>query len=545
MKNYLVFGNENAESDTLLNDCYVNGSNIVASKPILVGRWGSGKTAILLHQGQALDRKLKSIDKKYTKIWYLREDSLDLAELRNLQKQSFENSHVFLKSLEAIWKAEILRVVSRQLSILREYYGNNGGKHWDYISSIHPKNNFFKSLWRSIPEVLDVIKGSSEHRREAAKGIQNNISEFFNSKLFDKVQECLEDIENHELQPLVIVEPIDSPQSPLDESSGLARSLITALLNVYRNSFEPTDDQRVIVKMSIPWHRYDVDKLEYPQKIHQHTGQVYWTIKGLREFINKRIEWEFARVHRTFSKKGNLDAWNLFFGETITNKHCEGKIKENSFLYVLRHTHHRARDLIRVSRMAVEYLVMKSDGIKSIDDILKSHDNPVISESVLRAAVRDYCKSTIDIRIAEAGRRFQKLRTCLQQLYGINVPFSRNDLERRIKNFHQQYCSNANVVERLIQFWESGIIGLEIYTSDIEKHESLKERLGSGLRFYKKDKRIKYRRWYLFEYNSKRNFQSAVQGFGNEQDVTVNFILHPMTFENLTPVVARDCPKGA
>jgi hypothetical protein len=541
---YLVFGSENAESDRLLHDCYVNSAKIVASKPILVGRWGTGKSAILLHHGQTLDEKLVSFNRKHRLIWYFTEGSLDLAELKNLQDQSASNHHVFLKSLEAIWKAEILRVVSSQLSILRKYYGNMEGEHWNHVSSVHPKGGFLEPLWRSIPDVLSILRGGAGSSSDPATTIKGRIEVFFNDRLYNAVQECLADIDSHELQPLVVIEPIDSPQSPLEGSSGLARSLITALLNVYRNSFEPSIDQRIIVRMSIPWHRYDVDELEYPQKLQQYTGRVFWKVHDLREFINKRIEWEFIRVHRPFSKKGDLDAWNVLFGEYIDNKHCCDRIKESTFLYVLRHTHHRARDLLRVSRMAIEYSSSKYGN--PIDAVLKKSGSPMVSSNALRAAVRDYCRNTVDIRVAEGGRRFPNLRSCVEQLFGMKVPFTSADLGKRIKNMQDTYCGAANVSEAMVRLWSAGIIGLEIYSNDNDKMNSLKERLGSGLRFYKVNQQVKYRRWYIFEYNARReNFRAMIQGYSSEDGVTVNLILHPMTFEYLTPVVAQDCPKGA
>ncbi len=436
--------------------------------------------------------------------------------------------------------------VSNQLSILRDYYGNPTGEHWDVVFSAQPKDSILKSLWRSIPDAIAALRGRVREGSDPAATVQNRIEAFFTDKLYSAVQDCLLDIEHHDLQPLAVIEPIDSPQSPLEGSSGLARSLITALLNVYRNSFEPSVDQRLVVKMSIPWHRYDVDELEYPQKLHQYTGRVFWRVRDLRQFINRRIEWEFARVKRPFSPKAGRDAWSVLMGQTITNKHCTERLKEDTFLYVLRHTHRRARDVLRVSRMAVEYAATRLSSPHGLDDILRSHGPPIIENSALRAAVKEYCRSTIDIRIAEAGRRFPGLRACVEQLFGLAVPFSTSDLDKRLKSMRDAYCGTANVSEALLRLWNAGLIGLEIYATDASKVESLQQRLGSGLRTYGADHQIKYRRWYVFEYNTRReNFTSTMQGYTNEDGIVVNLILHPMTFEYLTPVVARDCPKGA
>lgn len=76
-----VFGNENAENDHLLNACYVAPPGAKSGKPILVGRWGTGKTGYLLHTNQELEKALVSKNSRLSRIWYLDKNAIDTHSL--------------------------------------------------------------------------------------------------------------------------------------------------------------------------------------------------------------------------------------------------------------------------------------------------------------------------------------------------------------------------------------------------------------------------------------------------------------------------------
>ena len=49
----IIFGNENAEKDSLLLDCYI--PHPVNCEQIITGRWGTGKTAYLFDSNSRLN----------------------------------------------------------------------------------------------------------------------------------------------------------------------------------------------------------------------------------------------------------------------------------------------------------------------------------------------------------------------------------------------------------------------------------------------------------------------------------------------------------
>lgn len=55
----MLFGDENAWNDKLLNECYVEQSKELAKKSIIIGNWGIGKSAFLLHEARFLNEALE------------------------------------------------------------------------------------------------------------------------------------------------------------------------------------------------------------------------------------------------------------------------------------------------------------------------------------------------------------------------------------------------------------------------------------------------------------------------------------------------------
>jgi hypothetical protein len=57
-----LFGADDALLDDLLKDCYINKS--IQFSPIIIGRWGIGKSAVALHCTENLDRIIQKLTKE-------------------------------------------------------------------------------------------------------------------------------------------------------------------------------------------------------------------------------------------------------------------------------------------------------------------------------------------------------------------------------------------------------------------------------------------------------------------------------------------------
>lgn len=535
---YLVFGNENAENDELLATCYVEPPSAITGRPVLTGRWGTGKTAILIHKALELERVMRGARKNPRSVWLLNESTLDLAELRGLQRLA-GSTRELERALEHVWKAEIVRAACIQLADLWKHYGSPRNPHWEHVARLSTSPGVLEPLWKNAAKLAALVLRSDDDAGVLSE-IQENYRRLSLSHTSEQMQLCLEDCKAWQPQPVVAIEPIDSPTSDLETEPGLARTLIDALLNLFQAQFQPSSSQLLNVRLSIPWHRYDVDALVSPQKVTQYLGHVTWNATQLREFINRRIEWEFRRVQRGTTPKGGQDAWRLLFGSNVKNLVCASRPREDSFGYVLRHTHHRARDLQKVARMAVEADAIRAN--TTVDDVLRrGGQGGRVSEHAIREAVRKFCAEYFPIRETEAMRRFPQLRAIVHKLDSLQVPFTHAEFERRLRDLPEPPASDA-----LDQLWDAGLVGLEITPQDENDIQVFKDLLGDDCyRTYQLSHEHVVHKWFRFEYNSHESLMGLVRRLEGLGKASPAFVLHPLTFETLTPRTTKEYPLGA
>ncbi len=465
---------------------------------------------------------------------YLDEGALDTIQLANLYIS--ESEMMFGQKVELIWRAEIVRRALLLLHVLAPIYGNVSGNHWKVVAAAGHVAAFQNSLWRQLPNALKALADFSDSRVHSVEKLQLELSDIYSEKMLDVIQACLRDVRNQKIQPRIAVEPIDTPTSALEEHAGLAQSVITSLLNVYQTTFIRDEDQLLRVDVAVPWHRYSVLKINLPQKLHEYSTYLQWNESELREFINLRLEWEFRRVGRSFQRKGTLDAWSTLFESNLRNDYCNPTVTEDSFKYVLRHTHHRPRCLQRLTRKCIEKCAEKTG--REVDEIMKGVGGIKIVDIHVKDAIRGATREAWDKElVVEGARRYPKLRELVEKLRGIQNPFSKSELAKRATCV----CGVDEAVDIL---WQSGIIGVELKCGDgshIERDIVLPK---DAHRMYKNAAKVICHTWTLFEYNWEGEPHEVLRNYEADPDMQVAFILHPKSFESLLPKVANDWPIG-
>lgn len=535
-----VFGDENAETDELLYECYIAPPGAVVGKPILVGKWRAGKTGLILQRNKPLSDKIALTDGASDRSWYLDETGRHDQSLVRLNEHCQGDVHLLKRLLESVWRAEICRALVRTLILLQKTHDGLVGPHWQALSRFGTTRNVAEPLWKMIPLAAGVLLG--EERSRPVKDLLRQVDEYGDEKTFAIVQKCIKDTEREGINVVVAIERIETPDFELESTPDLAQILVTCLLNVFIKDFQPSAKQRIAIQLSIPWHRYVRDEVGEPQKLFPFVGRFHWTKSSLREFINQRIEWEFRRVRRSFQRKGPVDAWSALFGEAVINRSC-GNIREESFDYILRHSQYRPRDILRMAREIVEHEVASrtsSEDSKSniaIDEVLLGRGGRKISEKNIRAAVRRTAHQTAVDRIIEAERRFPIVRELSECIRGMAIPFSAADLKRRIESHFGPRAERIDLSEAVEKLWHSGIIGVEITTHTPSAAQHISSVYSSGVRSPTSGGRTE--RFYLFEYNADRDITQIVRGFPeeglNEQgDAEYALVLHPVMFEYLS-----------
>jgi len=541
-----LFGDDNAVADPLLADCYVEPKQ-VSARPIVTGRWGIGKTAMLFHRNKELTQLLVNNDDKDKTLWYIGENAMDLSSLARLRLEFSSDAESYKRALETLWKGEIVRTLSVLLYKLASYYGSPTGEHWNYITQIGKLESGELSIWRRIPDIVGIPNivgifiGADKGRMDALKSVQGALGKIFYGKTLEHLQACLRDIKGR-VKPVLVIEPVDTPLSAL-EGRGMAQPLITALLNVYCSNFIPSQDQLIDIQISIPWHRYRPKDLDFPNRFPQYVGRISWDEGSLKKFINRRIEWEFKWVGRGFAKG---DVWYGLFADSVVNDHCEPGITEDSFRYILRHTHYRPRDFQRLARRAVEMQAWLSR--LTTDEVLLGRGGTKVTAQAVREAVRESCPETMKLDfLPEVERKYSDAYQIIKLVHGLSIPFKVGDIKKRY--IREQGCeplpSELNdIIDRL---WTSGIIGVEIVPQSEQVTNSLRSILPEeGFRQYNlSGGRKKISRWYFFEYNWTGKPIELLNRYEKPEETNAQLVLHPRTFEQLLPTVNRECPIGA
>jgi hypothetical protein len=530
-----IFGTPNAESDPLLEECFVGSQEDFGRKPILTGRWGTGKTATLFHRNIRLRHKLKEYGCK-RKQWYINESSFDIEQILALRKHYGDEKYVLELSLKKLWRAEITRAILAQLSVLWEYYGKPEGAHWVFSRGFSKTEKYVRPLWGNLADILHIISGSTSGQ-SSIDNTKPSIEALFNNVAYEYMQECLEDIQGHDLQPAVAIEPIETPDSPLEKQAGIAQITINALLDTYQSSFEITDEQRANVMISIPWHRYRSDQLVFPHKMRDYIRSVTWEESSLREFINERIEWQFNKANRAYSTKV-VDAWDILFGKSIKNEYCYNSYIENSFQYILRHSHYRARDIQRIARKIIE----EACRVNKITphELFRGKSIREIPFEIIRETIRKESRELYKDRLVEGKRRYPELADILNLVDGIAVPFDSNELKRHLSG------GSIDIDRAKTILWKTGFLGIEITPRNEQVARNLMGQMGKcAFRRYDIAGSYKVMRWYFFEHITGRTHTHLIGKYSKESNLELKYVLHPITADAMSTKVSQKCPIGA
>ncbi|MBN7825692.1 P-loop ATPase, Sll1717 family [Bowmanella dokdonensis] len=528
-----LFGDDNAEDDCLLSECFLDRRSYKIPKPIITGRWGTGKTASIIAQCATLAELLKRHGAEGA--WYMDEHSFDIKEIIELKKLFSEDRYDLEVALQGLWKAEIIRALVIQLGALYPYYGKPQGIHWKFIVGLSRVDRVKLPIWKSIKLAVDLITSSSVDLNKADE-LKNDFSAIFSDKTYDLVVKCISEISPDKELPKLAIEPIETPNSPLEAQSGIAQLTISALLNTYKAFFTSQKIANGEVYITIPWHRYRKKDLNFPQKAASHIKKMRWDEDDLRKFINKRIEYEFKVYGRRFKGK-HIDPWNTLFEPSIKNDHCHVTYPENSFRYVLRHTHHRSRDIQRLTRKVIETAVEKHD--LEFEDVLVGRGGWKVPETTVREAIRNESTILYEERVIEGSRRYPLLEDIVDSLYGLKVPFEYNDLKARLAGV------NIDPDEAISILWDCGLLGVEITPKNEQHAVSLRSSLGTEYqRNYEVQGKNKVSRWYFFEHNYDGDPKQLMRRYQTCEETSAMYVFHAICFDKMMLDVTRICPIG-
>ena len=311
-------GGLDAEYDTFLDACFIetpiysslvsfNSSELDFNKRIIIGRTGSGKTALLKHL--AKDDRIKKHSrieaesmifehiKNNTFVNNLIQSKIDLrifykslwlhALLIETVKILYPKEHNFLESVKALLStksANTARLANDYIEKFSDSFFND-----KVISEITERMQ--ADLKGTIGTQLASLSGGAT--TEITSKIQSETAKYVNTELLKKQKELISILakEHHKESQHRLLISIDDLDKSWLSSSDIRYDFINALLDAFK---ELLDIRTVKILISI---RTDIFKGVYSQNLRQGEKDkslifsVTWSEKDIREMLDKRIHY--------------------------------------------------------------------------------------------------------------------------------------------------------------------------------------------------------------------------------------------------------------
>ena len=432
-----TIGNLDAESDDFLHSCFFESNvyktlsnfenNSDFTKRIIVGRTGSGKTALLkqIKKDQRI-KKTNEIEAESTVFEHIK-NNVFISQLNDekIDLRVFYKSlwvHVLLtKIIETIDTEKFLDLLKKPLSTIKKRYNIDLAK--DYVNSF--ENGFFND--NIVSEMTDRMHNDLKASlglpginlgggisSDASQKIQRETSRYVSSELLKKQKELIKIIEDefsNENQIKIIISIDDLDKSWLS-SSEIRYDFINALLDAFK---ELINIKSVKILISI---RTDIMMGIYNNNLRQEEKDkafilpIKWNRKEISEILDKRINHLIKHKYQSRSDVKFSEIFNFSIKNTTVNE------------YILDRTMLRPRDAIDF----INICLSNSDGLNAMNEnlVLQSEEEFYTSRKQalikewfsLYPHIKDYIDgisflSNIEFNILEDKSLFEKIEEFL------------------------------------------------------------------------------------------------------------------------------------
>lgn len=440
-----TIGNLDAETDSFLTDCFLE-SDIYKSlvkfdddndfaKRIIIGRTGSGKTALL---------KQLSKDKKIKKHDIIEAESTVFEHIKNnvFISQLMENGvdlRVFYKSL---WQHVLLVKVIDLLyptnaSFLEAIADFGSGKKPKYNLELAKEyvESFRDSFFNDdiVAEITDkmqhelsstlglpVLKVGGKGSNESTEKIQRATSRYVSSELLRKQKELIKLIKEESLdeKQMRIIISIDDLDKSWLSSSQIRYDFINALMDAFKELF---DIKSVKILISI---RTDIimgiyrDNLRQEEKDKSLIIPIDWNITEIRKILDYRID---HLIKHQYAGKEAVTFSDIF------NFEVNG---QNVDEFILSRTMLRPRDAIDFINLC----------------LAEANGDTYLSEDLVLTAEEKFYHSRKQAMIKEWVSFYSHIKDYLDCISFIRTPsFKAEDIS--VKDKIQEYLINRSVID--------------------------------------------------------------------------------------------------
>lgn len=432
------FGSIDAESDKRLLNYFIKTDSLERvlnyKKSIIVGRKGSGKTALYKYIENSIDNSKGLLFKDYP--WRVHD------EYRNSivsEQESFVSSWLFLIYIEFI-KLIVKDIESydkktrKEIKKLRKWLKRNWGtSDFDFKNTFSPKKRYLN--WSIKPQIFGCGLGSVTSSCEKSHNLSNSLSEINKS-----LKRILVEITKQNQQYSLLFDELDLGYNPKDEI--YKTRIIGLLISAYSvfNNLGSNLKVYVFLRSDILKELTFQDKNKINDNIIE---ELNWNAENeevnlsLKKLVSIRIKENIGSETESFSKN-----WNSIFDKKNIGRN------QKKWNYLIERTFLRPRDVIKFLNLSLE--VAKSRIKKQNKSSLK------ITNPDIQGCKKDYSNYLYKELSDEVKTKYPEFDHYLEILREIhNTNFTINEFNTAYENVSKRLSlnkSNSEIIELLYEF---------------------------------------------------------------------------------------------
>lgn len=541
----ILLGPDDAQDDPHILEYFVESSKNVG-KPIVVGGWGSGKSALLLEKSEKLLEFLHDTNlftREIRRTWYIVETDLDIVHVSDLIRRYDDDSIRQSDGIYKIWNAEIIRRLIIQLdAIEKKSEVDFSGNHWDVVKGLSKRDYIDTSIWKRLREIIS----ENIEKSRSIINVIDSFSDITSGDVHDSINACVRDVKFAGIPaPIVLVEPVERPTTLSSESSNFINFIVSILLDVWYDQFRAhMIGNEIEVYLTIPWHRYEGSDPKFPQKIGPYTSFVRWERDDLDKVIRKRLVWQAKQFGLTSARFFSEDSiWHEYFPPAIENRKIKNRPNayEDTFNYILRHTCWRPKDLLNICRSCIVKHCQKT----GTDLRLFFTRRDTIHENTVREVVAAQARQIANWRIAEFDKKYNLDLPLIEIFAGMESPIE-YDLFIDRTSVIPDITNVVGSKSLLTQLWDADVLGVCVEVLDHTDLDLLVASYGEAVirrpKNVHRDGRSVLGVLFLYKYNTPINENpiSLIHRYAKSSYV----IFHPIFHEYFGIVSSEEYPVG-
>ena len=482
---------------------------------VLIGRTGTGKTAILRKIQYEIENQLNSeLNYKYVISIDFKPYLVELIKLKEINNTT-SSLYDLAQNIEMLLNLEVMRKIYSDTDFeKRNCPSSENIKKYLNSKKINSKSNVLSQI---ISEMKTIYEGTTVGKAVSTLSVLNNLRAKYVTSEYDNIMSDIYSFLSDQ-RLLILIDSMDRYNIREPEVVLITQTLVEVAFKSYFNNVK---NKNILVKIALPAELSTLFIYRLPEKQQQNSVTIEWKYRELINMI--AIRWFYYCKYKSdnplLCKLTNDTSLEKFYDNYSLSKNFLLKILPekcltstsyvfNTLAYCIKHTQKKPRQLMKIFNVFID---------KIIENNNKNYffDYPERISYCIHTTQSDIISDTVNMYNDLANARI--LEICSDILYKKNFLITKNDLMKSIKSvinnpnykIDQDFNMDAEKCFEILK--ESGMIG-KIYSERyIDKNNS----------YFENDRIIRII-VSLFEYQVKEKLVFDNSDF---------CVLHPMCYE--------------